>query len=215
VRDAGRNTTLQTINRIVQEEAALRPWVTYVDTADLLDGPDHEYVDYFTPEGKPAIRCRRGDGSHLTMDCIALVTDQVLGAIRPMFPVAAPSHPLGRLERLLEPHDVRDEIQIVVSDASGLTKGRDFNVFSLQTWRVSDNATKLLFIRAGLGWGGLPESLVREDVACGRLVRLQLPAFDQRQYPLYVIRSTTNPPGPAARWLTSEIEAAFARLGLS
>ena len=76
------------INRIIEEEAALRPWVTYVETADLLDGPNHEYVDYFTPEGKPAIRCRRGDGSHLTVDCIALVTDQVLAAIRPMFPVA-------------------------------------------------------------------------------------------------------------------------------
>lgn len=129
-----------------------------------------------------------------------------------MFPVAAPDHPLSRLDHSLEPHDVRDETQIVVYDASGLTKGRDFNVFSLKTWRVSDNATKLLFIRAGLGWGGLPESLVREDLAGGRLVRLQFPAFDQRQYPLYVIRNATNPPGPAARWLTNEMETAFARL---
>lgn len=132
-----------------------------------------------------------------------------------MFPVSAPDHPLGRLGRSLEPHDVRDETQIVVYDASGLTKGRDFNVFSLKIWRVSDNATKLLFIRGGLGWGGLPESLVREDLACGRLVQLQLPAFDQRQYPLYVIRSVANPPGPAARWLTTEIETAFALLGKS
>lgn len=128
-----------------------------------------------------------------------------------MVPVAALNHPLGLLGRDLLPVDVRDETQIVVYDASGLTKGRDFNVFSLKTWRVSDNATKLLLIRSGLGWGGLPESLVHEDLVSGHLVQLRLPAFDQRQYPIYVIRSMANPPGPAARWLTEEIETRFAR----
>lgn len=141
----------------------------------------------------------------------AVVTERIGWAMT--VPVAAPGHPLGRLGRELQPADVRDDTQIVVYDASGLTKGRDFNVFSLKTWRVSDNATKLLFIRSALGWGGLPESLVREDLANGRLVRLRFPAFDQGPYPIYVIRSAVNPPGPAARWLTEEIERQFQRLG--
>ncbi|MBP2448036.1 LysR family transcriptional regulator [Rhizobium leguminosarum] len=124
-----------------------------------------------------------------------------------MIPVAAPDHPLGKLRRIMTLADVRDETQLVVYDASGLTKGRDFNVFSLKTWRVSDNATKHLFIRGALGWGGLPASLVRDDLADGRLVHLQFPIFDQGEYPIHVIRNVANPPGPAARWLTAELQA--------
>ncbi|MBB3396038.1 LysR family transcriptional regulator [Rhizobium sp. BK060] len=124
-----------------------------------------------------------------------------------MVPVAAPDHPLALLRRPLTLADVRDETQLVVYDASGLTKGRDFNVFSLRTWRVSDNATKHLFIRGGLGWGGLPAALVRDDLAGNRLVRLQFPPFDQGAYPIHAIRNVANPPGPAARWLTSELQA--------
>ncbi|MBB4125466.1 DNA-binding transcriptional LysR family regulator [Xanthomonas translucens] len=140
----------------------------------------------------------------------AVVTERIGWAMT--VPVAAPGHPLGRLGRVLQPADVRDDTQIVVYDASGLTKGRDFNVFSLRTWRVSDNATKRLFIRNALGWGGLPESLVREDLADGRLVRLVFPAFDQGKSPIYAIRSAVNPPGPAARWLTEETQRQFRRL---
>ncbi|MBX5160703.1 MULTISPECIES: LysR family transcriptional regulator [unclassified Rhizobium] len=124
-----------------------------------------------------------------------------------MIPVAAPDHPLAKLRRPMTLADVRDETQLVVYDASGLTKGRDFNVFSLKTWRVSDNATKHLYIRGALGWGGLPASLVRDDLADGRLVHLQFPIFDQGEYPIHVIRNVANPPGPAARWLTTELQA--------
>ncbi|OHV18781.1 LysR family transcriptional regulator [Rhizobium sp. RMa-01] len=124
-----------------------------------------------------------------------------------MIPVAAPDHPLGKLRRPMTLADVRDETQLVVYDASGLTKGRDFNVFSLKTWRVSDNATKHLYIRGALGWGGLPASLARDDLADGRLVHLQFPAFDQSEYPIHVIRNVANPPGPAARWLTAKLKA--------
>lgn len=88
MREAGLSARGELINRIVTEEAATRPWVTYVDTADLLDGPNHEYVDYFTPPGGEAVRCRAGDGVHLTSSCVDLVVEQVLAAVRPMYPVA-------------------------------------------------------------------------------------------------------------------------------
>lgn len=127
-----------------------------------------------------------------------------------MLPVAAPDHPLARLGRPLERIDVRDETQIVVYDASGLTQGRNFNVFSLRTWRVSDNATKQLLIRGGLGWGGLPVSIVQEDIERGHLVALQFAEFDLSKYPLYAIRNVAAPHGPAAQWLAVEIRKTFA-----
>nr|CAD6416645.1 LysR family transcriptional regulator [Rhizobium sp. Q54] len=124
-----------------------------------------------------------------------------------MLPVAAADHPLGQLDRPLTLNDVREETQLVVTDASGLTKGRDFNVLSYKTWRVSDIATKHQLIRGGLGWGGLPASLVREDLHAGRLVALQLEAYEQGEYPIYALRRVSNPPGPAAAWLIQAFQA--------
>lgn len=140
-----------------------------------------------------------------------LVTEQI--GTSSMIPVAAPDHPLGRLRKELTLSDVRNETQLVVYDASGMTKGRDFNVFSLKTWRVSDTTTKHRFIRGGLGWGGLPVSMVQEDLGNGQLVHLNLPAYAQSQYAIYSICKAANPPGPAARWLISAMRTEFARTG--
>jgi hypothetical protein len=86
-RDPTRNAEMQKINEMAKEEAAKRPWVIYVDTAELLDGPGGTYVDYLTPPGAQPIRCRQTDGIHLTFDCDRLVIQKVLENIRPIFPV--------------------------------------------------------------------------------------------------------------------------------
>lgn len=96
-----------------------------------------------------------------------------------MLPVVASDHPLAQIERPLVLADVREEVQLVVTDASGLTKGRDFNVLSYKTWRVSDIATKYQLIKGGLGWGGLPASIVRNDLTNGSLKVLELEAYEQ------------------------------------
>ncbi|MGE7369122.1 LysR family transcriptional regulator [Neorhizobium sp. NPDC001467] len=126
-----------------------------------------------------------------------------------MVPVAASDHPLARIDRPLTLADVREEVQMVVTDASGLTKGRDFNVLSFKTWRVSDIATKHQLIKGGLGWGGLPASLVRLDLLEGRLVALKLDAYQQGEYPLYAMHKASHPLGPATSWL---VEAFKTRL---
>ncbi|MGF9562105.1 LysR family transcriptional regulator [Neorhizobium sp. JUb45] len=126
-----------------------------------------------------------------------------------MLPVAASDHPLAQIARPLTLADVREEVQMVVTDASGLTNGRDFNVLSFKTWRVSDIATKHQLIKGGLGWGGLPASLVRHDLVEGRLVALKLDAYQQGEYPLYAMHKASHPLGPAASWL---VEAFKVRL---
>jgi len=118
-----------------------------------------------------------------------------------MIPVVSPDHPLAKIERPLTLADVREEVQMVVTDQSGLTSGRNFNVLSYKTWRVSDIATKHQLIRGGLGWGGLPASVAGKDVMTGALVALNLAAYEQSEYPLYAMYRTSNPPGPAGQWL--------------
>ncbi|MBB2687541.1 MULTISPECIES: LysR family transcriptional regulator [Rhizobium] len=118
-----------------------------------------------------------------------------------MLPVAAPNHPLAVIDRPLTLGDVREEVQLVVTDASGRTKGRDFNVLSYKTWRVSDIATKHQLIKAGLGWGGLPASIIHDDLRSGALIHLDLDAYEQGEYGIYSMRQLANPPGPAASWM--------------
>jgi len=72
-------------NRIAQEEAATRPWVTYVDVASIVAGPDGEFADYITlPDGTTA-RCYAGDGVHLSVKCLDLVIDTVLPTITGLY----------------------------------------------------------------------------------------------------------------------------------
>lgn len=123
-----------------------------------------------------------------------------------MVPVAAAGHPLARLDRPLTLADVREEVQLVVTDASGLTSGRNFNVLSYRIWRVGDIHTKHLLTLGGLGWGGLPASLIREDLRSGRLVVLPLEAYRQGEYPIHAITRTTSQPGPAGRWLIEQFQ---------
>ncbi|MBX5132628.1 LysR family transcriptional regulator [Rhizobium sp. L9] len=137
----------------------------------------------------------------------SLITERIGHSF--MLPVAAPNHPLAQISRPLTLGDVREEVQLVVSDASGRTKGRDFNVLSYKTWRVSDIATKHQLIKAGLGWGGLPASILHDDLRSGALVHLDLDAYEQGEYAIYSMRQLANPPGPAAAWM---IEAFRTRL---
>ena len=140
-----------------------------------------------------------GIGGAVVQQHDALLAERIGHAF--MMPVVAADHPLARLRRPLTLNDVREEVQLVVTDASDLTKGRDFNVLSYKIWRVSDMATKHHLIRGGLGWGGMPASLITDDLRAGRLTRLDLPAYEQGEYPIYVVRKHANPPGPAASWL--------------
>ncbi len=75
-------------NRLAQEEAATRPWVTYVDVAGLLAGPDGGFAEYITlPDGSTA-RCYAGDGVHLSVKCLQVVMDSLVPTITGLYGTA-------------------------------------------------------------------------------------------------------------------------------
>lgn len=68
-------------NRLAAEEAERRPWVTFVDVAGLLSGPDGGFAEFITlPDGSTA-RCYAGDGVHLTVRCLERVMDELVPTI--------------------------------------------------------------------------------------------------------------------------------------
>lgn len=127
-----------------------------------------------------------------------------------ILPVAAPAHPLAQINRPLSIADVRNEVQIVVSDNTGQTKGKEFNVFSKRIWRVTEMTTKHVLLRAGLGWGGLHTALVDQDLREGRLVALTMEAFQTADFPIFAFWRTATPPGPTARWIMERFRARLA-----
>jgi DNA-binding transcriptional LysR family regulator len=129
-----------------------------------------------------------------------------IGTVR-LVSVAAPCHPLAGQEGPLATAALRDYTQLVLTDKSALTEGRDYGVFSVRSWRLGDLGAKLALLRAGLGWGNMPEPMVREDLAAGNLVRLALREQHELEYPFYLVHRHDAPPGPAARWLADRLAA--------
>lgn len=124
-----------------------------------------------------------------------------------MMPVCAPGHPLARIEGVVPTAALREHLQLVLTDRSPLTSGQDFGVQGLRDWRLADLHSKHALLRGGLGWGSMPEAMISEDLASGRLVRLHPQDGASLQYPLFAIHRADNPLGPAGRWLKEQILA--------
>ncbi|WP_338771552.1 LysR family transcriptional regulator [Massilia sp. METH4] len=124
-----------------------------------------------------------------------------------MMPVCAPGHPLAAIEGVVPTAALREHLQLVVTDRSPLTSGQDFGVLGLRDWRLADLHSKHALLRGGLGWGSMPEAMIAEDLANGRLVRLRLQDGDALQYPLFAIHRSDDQLGPAGRWLKEQILA--------
>jgi DNA-binding transcriptional LysR family regulator len=126
-----------------------------------------------------------------------------------LVPVAAPTHPLARKAGPVTAADARAEVQLVLTDRSRLTDGLDLGVIGLETWRLADLGAKHALLLAGVGWGSMPEPMVRDDLVAGRLVRLALDHWAAELYALQAIHRSDTAPGPAARWLIERVRDAM------
>lgn len=90
--------------------------------------------------------------------------------------VLAPGHPALAQHGSAGPAAFREDLlsgvrQIVVAGRD-LTHSDPRFVFARHCWRTDNLVAALRLIEAGLGWGWLPQSLVRSHVASGTLVEL-------------------------------------------
>jgi len=136
-----------------------------------------------------------------------LLTRGPAGAVK-MIAVAAPTHPLAQVAGPIGQALARDHIQLVLTDRSQLTAGRDFGVLSVKSWRLADLGAKHALLLAGLGWGNMPKPMVNDDIKRGRLVELQIESPGEMHYPLHSVHRSDTPPGPAASWLMERLAMA-------
>lgn len=134
---------------------------------------------------------------------------ETIGSIE-LVAVAAPDHPLARMDRIA-PGETRKHLQLVLTDRSPLTEGRDFSVFSPRSWRLADLGAKHALLREGIGWGSMPRHAIESDLAAGTLVELRLPERPTMDYALVALWRKDAPPGPAAIWVLDELRERLAQ----
>jgi DNA-binding transcriptional LysR family regulator len=126
-----------------------------------------------------------------------------------LVPVVSPDHPLAAIEGTIETHVLQQHVQLVLTDRSALTAGRDYGVLSARTWRLADLSAKQSMLLAGLGWGNMPFHMVEDDIERGRLKVIRPADFDPRVARLVMgcAYLTADRLGPGARWLVERLRA--------
>src|SRR6267154_275625 len=74
----------------------------------------------------------------------------------PFTTVVSPSHRLATTRGVVSASAVAKQVQLVLTDRTVLSDGRDFGVLSPLTWRLADLGAKHAFLKAALGWGHMP-----------------------------------------------------------
>jgi DNA-binding transcriptional LysR family regulator len=128
-----------------------------------------------------------------------------------LIPVVAPSHPLAGIDGPIETNVLNRHVQLVLTDRSTMTAGRDFGVLSRQTWRLADLSAKHSMLLAGLGWGKMPAHLIKEDIVHGQLKVIQPVEFDARASNVVMSGAylAGRPLGPAGQWMIRHLSGSI------
>jgi len=125
--------------------------------------------------------------------------------------VTSPQHPLASYGRPIPASELTRHIQLVLTDRSTMSKGTDFGVLSARTWRLADLGAKHAFLRAGLGWGGMPAELVQPDLLRGTLKKIIAEdAPEGFVVAMSAVYRSSAPPGIAGRWFIDRLKQASA-----
>ncbi len=166
------------------------------------------YVEALGGAYQPVLdgRCSLGVVGSLPIAPDSMTLERLQGL--PMIMVAAREHPLAMAKGVIAKTELAKHVQLVLTDRSELTAGREFGVMSPLTWRLGDLFAKHAFLLKGLGWGGMPLHAVKQDLLEGRLIRLSIEDLAEESLilPMSAVYLTAKPPGPAGRWLIERLK---------
>src|SRR5882757_900208 len=166
------------------------------------------YVEALGGAYQPVLdgRCSLGIVGSLPIAPDSMTLERLQGL--PMSMVAAREHPLALFKGVIPKAELAKHVQLVLTDRSELTTGREFGVMSPLTWRLGDLFAKHAFLLKGLGWGGMPVHAVKQDLLEGRLVKLSIEDLAEESLilPMSAAYLTAKPPGPAGRWLIERLK---------
>jgi DNA-binding transcriptional LysR family regulator len=126
----------------------------------------------------------------------------------PISLVASSRHPLAQIEGLISQSMLEEHIQLTMIDRTKRYRGV---VMGTRTWAFIDQFSRLDFVRNGFGWCAMPTHLAQSYLDSGELAELKLATHkgEPLRFPLYAVHKIEQPPGPAAKWLLSELRRRF------
>jgi DNA-binding transcriptional LysR family regulator len=165
----------------------------------------------FSTEGLGGAERRLRQGAAALAICLLLPAPAHDIAALPLLgvklaPVAAPDHPLATLGRPVTHADLEPHVQLVLSDPVN-PAGPAYGLASARLWRFVDLQRRLDMLLAGFGWCRMPEHLVSQSIAEGRLVRLVMAddSAPQGELIIYAASMRDRPLGLAGRWLLNDL----------
>lgn len=159
--------------------------------------------------GGPLARLMDGSADMIVAGLEGVPVDEVetlpVGTIT-ILPVAHPDFLPARSTGVRSRREMQTYTQVIVSGTGGQDFDQSRDLLSGgQRWTVSDFEAKKSVIKAGLGWGGMPEHLIKADLANGELVQMTVEGFPPRRTEIFAIRRRDRPMGRVMSDLWAEI----------
>jgi len=165
------------------------------------------YVEALGGVVKPVLdrKCSIGVIGSLPLVPEELQSEAVLNVV--FVTVVSPAHQLASTRGVVSSMAIAKQIQLVLTDRTALTEGRNFGVLSPLTWRLADLGAKHAFLKAGLGWGHMPLHIVKADLDSGALVKIRVEGNPRdMSIPMKVVYRKDAPPGPAGRAFIAQLK---------
>jgi DNA-binding transcriptional LysR family regulator len=130
--------------------------------------------------------------------------------------VAHSGHPLASAGSPVPLALLRRHPQIVLADSAKRGASPALNVLAGGLhWNVTDVAAKREMILAGMGWGGLPEHFIEQELRRGTLVELDVREFEADSMDLFLIRRRDRARGVVQQALWQGLLAAATELRMA
>lgn len=149
--------------------------------------------------GGPLERLMQGDADLIIAGLHGVPIDEVetlpVGSIT-IRPVSSPDFPAAQRSGVRSRREMQSYTQVIVSGTGGKDYDQSRDLLSGgQRWTVSDFQAKKSIIAAGLGWGGIPEHLMIEELENNALVPLAIEGYPPRHTEIFAIRRRDRPMG--------------------
>ena len=124
-----------------------------------------------------------------------------------MVRVISAASPLAERADALSERDMEGSVQIIVRDSSRHSSRRSAGIVEgTRHWVVSDFTTKKRIIASGIGWGGMPRHMIREELQRGELIALGSEAFQPLMADIKAVRKKDKLLGPVATELWEQLQ---------
>jgi DNA-binding transcriptional LysR family regulator len=124
-----------------------------------------------------------------------------------LVPVVASDHALARAAEPIRREALEPHVQLVLTGRSSYAQNMRGGIVSHHLWRFADLTTRLEFLLAGFGWCNMPQHMIEDHVAAGRLKRLALAGEPAVEIPLHVVSQRGRELGRAGKWLVADLRS--------